>query len=108
MAELGFEPGSHMNQPANGRAKKRGRKGGTRIIVARGENIRTYRLNPWLFGTGVGILLLFLTAYVGSTVYLIFRDDVLISSKPNPSKVRSLRCLNVRMDCAVNRSFSTT
>ncbi len=80
MAELGFEPGSHMNQPVDGRAKKRGRKGGTRIIVARGENIRTYRLSPWLFGTGVGILLLFLAAYVGSTVYLIFRDDVLTAA----------------------------
>lgn len=58
----------------------RGRKGATRIIVARGENVRTYRLRPWLFGTTVAILLLFLTAYVGSTAYLIFRDDVLTAA----------------------------
>ena len=59
---------------------RRGRKGPTRIIVARGENVRTYRLRPWLFGTSVAILLLFLTAYIGSTAYLIFRDDVLTAA----------------------------
>lgn len=69
-----------MNQPpVNGRGGAR-RKGGTRIIVARGENIRTYRLNAWLFGSTVGLLLLFLTGYVGSTAYLIFRDDVLTAA----------------------------
>jgi murein DD-endopeptidase MepM/ murein hydrolase activator NlpD len=57
-----------------------GKKGGTRIIVARGENVRTYRFSPWLFGSLVSVLLLFLTAYIGGTGYLIFRDDVLTAA----------------------------
>jgi murein DD-endopeptidase MepM/ murein hydrolase activator NlpD len=64
----------------NGSGIKRVGKGATRIIVARGEKVRTYRFSPWMFGTTVGVLLLFLAAYIGGTGYLIFRDDVLTAA----------------------------
>ncbi len=66
--------------PGSGRDGVRRRTGGTKIIVARGETVRTYRMNPWLFGSSLAVLLLFLTAYVGGTAYLMFRDDVLTAA----------------------------
>ena len=66
--------------PASGRDRARGRNGGTKIIVARGESVRTYRLNPWLFGSTLAVLFLFLMAYIGGTAYLMFRDDLLTAA----------------------------
>lgn len=67
---------------------RRRRSGGTNIIIARGENVRTYQLNPWLFGSCVSVLLLFLTAYVGGTAYLMFRDDVLTAAMARQAEIQ--------------------
>ena len=66
--------------PASGRDRARRRNGGTKIIVARGESVRTYRLNPWLFGSSLAVLFLFLMAYIAGTGYLMFRDDLLTAA----------------------------
>lgn len=48
-----------------------------RIIIARGQNVQSYTIKPWL-AVSVGIIGLFMTfAYFGATAYLIYRDDII-------------------------------
>lgn len=47
------------------------------LTLKRGEKARTIALRPVLVGSAIGVLALFLTAYIGATAYLIYRDDLL-------------------------------
>jgi murein DD-endopeptidase MepM/ murein hydrolase activator NlpD len=52
------------------------RKMPSRVIIARGSKIRTFAVRPWVFGTVVGIFLMFTAGYVAATGYLVYRDDI--------------------------------
>ncbi len=52
------------------------RKMPSRVIIARGSKVRTFAVRPWVFGTVVGIFLMFTAGYVAATGYLIYRDDI--------------------------------
>ena len=52
------------------------RKMPSRVIIARGEKIRTFTVRPWVFGAAVGVFLMLTAGYVAATSYLIFRDDI--------------------------------
>jgi murein DD-endopeptidase MepM/ murein hydrolase activator NlpD len=48
----------------------------SRVIIARGAKVRTFAVRPWVFGTVVGIFLMFTAGYVAATGYLVYRDDI--------------------------------
>jgi murein DD-endopeptidase MepM/ murein hydrolase activator NlpD len=56
------------------------RKPPHRIIVARGERVRSFTIRPWLAGTIAVIGALFGLLYLAATGYLLFRDDLLAAS----------------------------
>lgn len=56
------------------------RKPPRRIIIARGEHVRTFTIRPWLAGTIAVIGVLFGLLYLAATGYLLFRDDLLAAS----------------------------
>ncbi len=51
-----------------------------RVIIARGEHIRTFTIRPWLIGTITALAAVVTTGYLGATGYLVFRDDLLSTS----------------------------
>ena len=56
------------------------RKPPHRIIIARGGEVRTFTLRPWLAGTVIVGTALFGIFYLAATGYLFFRDDILKDS----------------------------
>src|SRR5262245_4083456 len=51
-----------------------------RVIIARGEHIRTFTIRPWIIGILAAAAAVVTTGYVGATGYLVFRDDLLATS----------------------------
>jgi murein DD-endopeptidase MepM/ murein hydrolase activator NlpD len=51
-----------------------------RIIIAHGENVRSFTIRPWLIGSIGGVAAVFSALYLGATGYLVFRDDLLATS----------------------------
>jgi murein DD-endopeptidase MepM/ murein hydrolase activator NlpD len=47
------------------------------IIFARNGKVRSFKVRLWVAGPLLGFLGLFLAAYTGATLYLIYRDDLL-------------------------------
>jgi len=56
------------------------RKPPHRIIIARGENVRSFRIRSWVVAAVGGFVLVFGTLYIAATGYLVFRDDILAAS----------------------------
>jgi murein DD-endopeptidase MepM/ murein hydrolase activator NlpD len=56
------------------------RKPPHRIIIARGETVRSFTIRPWVAGVIGGVVLVFGTLYIAATGYLVFRDDLLAAS----------------------------
>jgi murein DD-endopeptidase MepM/ murein hydrolase activator NlpD len=56
------------------------RKPSYRIIIARGENVRSFNVKPWLTGAAAAVGVLFGVLYLAATGYLVFRDDLLAAS----------------------------
>jgi murein DD-endopeptidase MepM/ murein hydrolase activator NlpD len=56
------------------------RKPPHRIIIARGEHVRTFTIRPWLAGSIAVIGVLLTTLYLAATGYQVFRDDLLAAS----------------------------
>jgi len=56
------------------------RKPRHRITIARGDNVRTIVVRPWLYGSVIVVAAGFLTLYLAATFYLVFRDDLLAAS----------------------------
>ena len=47
------------------------------IAFMRNGKTRVYRVRPWMAAFVLGFFAIFLTAYVGATAYLLYRDDLL-------------------------------
>jgi hypothetical protein len=47
------------------------------ITLTLNGRIRIFPIRPWVAASGLGTFVLFLSAYVGATGYLIYRDDLL-------------------------------
>src|SRR5262245_11425390 len=56
------------------------RKPPHRIIISRGEKVRTFTVRPWLAGTIAAVGVVFTVLYLAATGYLVFRDDLLAAS----------------------------
>ncbi len=51
-----------------------------RIFIVRRQTIREVRIRPWLWALTAVFALVFFSAYVAATGYLVFRDDLLAAS----------------------------
>ncbi|MBN8995997.1 MAG: M23 family metallopeptidase [Rhizobiales bacterium] len=51
-----------------------------RIIIARGEDVRSFTIRPWLAGSIALFAGIFGILYLAATAYLVFRDDLLAAS----------------------------
>ena len=54
---------------------REGRPG--RVTFKRGAKTRTLAIRPVVAGSAIGVFVLLLTAYVGATAYLVYRDDLI-------------------------------
>jgi murein DD-endopeptidase MepM/ murein hydrolase activator NlpD len=64
------------------------RKPPHRIIIARGEHVRTFTIRPWLAGTVAVIGGFFALLYLAATGYLLFRDDLLAATIAQQGRMR--------------------
>lgn len=51
-----------------------------RVIIAHGENVRSFTIRPWLAVTCGAVGAVFGLLYLAATGYLVFRDDILAAS----------------------------
>ncbi len=65
-----------MVHPSQRKALYPARKPSWSLTLRRGDSTRSYRIRPVLAGSVAGLFVLLLTAYVGATAYLIYRDDI--------------------------------
>ena len=64
------------------------RKPPHRVIIARGGEVRTFTIRPWLAGTVAAVAIVFGTLYLAATGYLFFRDDILAASLSDKTHMR--------------------
>ncbi|HVY18967.1 MAG TPA: peptidoglycan DD-metalloendopeptidase family protein [Bauldia sp.] len=64
------------------------RKPPHRIIIAQGENVRSFTIRPWLIATVGGTAFLFGALYLAATGYLVFRDDLLAASIASKARMQ--------------------
>jgi murein DD-endopeptidase MepM/ murein hydrolase activator NlpD len=60
-----------------------------RIIIARGDAVRSFTVRPWLVGTLAVIAVAFAVLYLAATGYLVFRDDLLAASIARQSRMQT-------------------
>jgi murein DD-endopeptidase MepM/ murein hydrolase activator NlpD len=65
-----------MVHPSQQRPKYSPRRSSLSVTFKRGAKSRTLAVNPAVAGSAIGIFTLFLTAYLGATAYLVYRDDL--------------------------------
>ncbi len=66
----------------------RSRHPSPQIIFVRRGKARSFVIRPWLVGAFGGLSLLFLTAYVGGTAYLFFREDIVEAAEVSQAELR--------------------
>ncbi len=59
-----------------------------RIIIARGEDVRTFTVRPWLVVTVAAVGATFAALYLAATGYLVFRDDLLAASLARQTRMQ--------------------
>lgn len=64
------------------------RKEPHRVIIARGETVRSFNISPWFAGLATGVGLLFAVGYIGATAYLVLRDDIIQSSAERQAQMQ--------------------
>jgi murein DD-endopeptidase MepM/ murein hydrolase activator NlpD len=64
------------------------RKPPHRIIIAQGENVRSFTIRPWLIAAIGGTAFVFGTLYLAATGYLVFRDDLLAASIASKARMQ--------------------
>jgi murein DD-endopeptidase MepM/ murein hydrolase activator NlpD len=65
------------------------RKSPFRVIIAHGENVRSFTVRPWLTAAVCGIAVVFSALYLAATGYLVFRDDLLAASIARQSRMQN-------------------
>jgi len=61
-----------------------------RIIIARGDDVRTFTVRPWLVATLALVGTVFALVYLAATGYLVFRDDLLATSFARRSHIQNV------------------
>ncbi len=60
-----------------------------RVIIAHGENVRSFVVRPWLVGTLAVVGAIFSLLYFAATGYLVFRDDLLAASVAHQTRMQT-------------------
>ncbi|WP_350333873.1 peptidoglycan DD-metalloendopeptidase family protein [Coralliovum pocilloporae] len=77
-----------VNQHKQQRREFGRRKEPHRIIIAKGDHVRSYTVRPWLASTLVSAVLLFSFGYISATGYLVYRDQILSGSVLEKNQLR--------------------
>lgn len=59
-----------------------------RIIIANGDDIRSFTIRPWLVACLGSIAVLFGIGYLAATAYLVYRDDLFAASLVRQARIR--------------------
>lgn len=84
------------------------RKEPHRVIIARGDNVRSFTISPWLAGFGTVCGLALALGYVGATAYLVLRDDIIQASAERQAEMQlsyedRISSLRARIDQLTSR-----
>lgn len=60
-----------------------------RIIISRGDEVRSFTVKPWLAGLVLIAVFLVVAGYLGATGYLVFRDRLIASANTTQSDIRA-------------------
>ncbi len=72
----------------NGRRDFGKRKEPHRVIIARGDNVRSFTISPLVAGLATAIGTMLMVGYVGATAYLVLRDDIIQSSAERQAQMQ--------------------
>lgn len=94
---------------ANGQKVFGKRKEPHRVIIARGDHVRSFTISPWIAGAATAIGVLLAVGYVGATAYLVLRDDIIQSSSERQAQMQlsyedRITSLRARIDQLTSRS----
>ncbi|SDU17247.1 peptidoglycan DD-metalloendopeptidase family protein [Stappia sp. ES.058] len=94
---------------ANGQKVFGKRKDPHRVIIARGDHVRSFTISPWIAGAATAIGLMLAVGYVGATAYLVLRDDIIHSSSERQAQMQlsyedRIASLRARIDQLTSRS----
>lgn len=64
------------------------RKEPHRVIIARGDNVRSFTISPWIAGLGTALGTMLAVGYIGATAYLVLRDDIIQSSAERQAQMQ--------------------
>ncbi|MCC4246895.1 peptidoglycan DD-metalloendopeptidase family protein [Stappia indica] len=72
----------------NGRRDFGKRKEPHRVIIARGDNVRSFTISPLVAGLATAVGTMLMVGYVGATAYLVLRDDIIQSSAERQAQMQ--------------------
>ncbi len=78
-----------MNSPLHSSVFGRRREPHT-IIIARGEHIRHFTIRPWLLAVAASFVAAAFVGYVGSTTYLVMRDDLIAATVTRQARLQQV------------------
>lgn len=84
------------------------RKEPHRVIIARGDNVRSFTISPWVAGLGTAIGICLGLGYIGATAYLVLRDDIIQASAERQAEMQlsyedRISSLRARIDQLTSR-----
>ncbi len=59
-----------------------------RVIISRGDTVRSFTISPWIAGIATGLSLLFGVGYLGATAYLVLRDNIIDASAQRTAQLQ--------------------
>ncbi|WP_037545269.1 peptidoglycan DD-metalloendopeptidase family protein [Stappia stellulata] len=94
---------------ANGQKVFGKRKEPHRVIIAKGDHVRSFTISPWIAGAATAIGVMLAVGYVGATAYLVLRDDIIHSSAERQAQMQlsyedRIASLRSRIDQLTSRS----
>lgn len=72
----------------NGRGGFGKRKEPHRVIIARGDNVRSFTISPLVAGLATAVGTMLAVGYIGATAYLVLRDDIIQSSAERQAQMQ--------------------
>ncbi|WP_186389271.1 peptidoglycan DD-metalloendopeptidase family protein [Stappia sp. TSB10P1A] len=73
---------------ANGRRDFGKRKEPHRVIIARGDHVRSFTISPLMAGLATTVVAALAVGYIGATAYLVLRDDIIQSSAERQAQMQ--------------------
>lgn len=58
------------------------------MIIARGDNVRSFTISPWIAGLATAVGTMLAVGYIGATAYLVLRDDIIQTSAERQAQMQ--------------------